>query len=307
MQLYLQENYGRRFEEDWSVAQVFRNAVNWLEENYTREDFLLWIDSFTPHEPYDPPAYYEQLYDPGYTGERVIFPQYGSTDYLSESELRHVQAMYAGTVTMADRWFGYLLDAVKAMNILDDTMIVLTSDHGHLLGDHGMIGKPGISQDPNGLLWHGIGDIPLVIYHPNGTAGTRQSVLTGGVDLFATIMDHMGVGYPKPVDSVSLLPVLTQAAAGRPADRRRELLLYGRHGDTVNVTDGRFTLFLHHPERHGGKTRMFDLEEDPRQTQNVLGDTRARARELKEYAADYLRSVAAAPAVIETAEQAIVE
>jgi arylsulfatase A-like enzyme len=304
MQLYLQENYGRRFEEDWSVARVFRNAVNWLHENYTRDDLLLWIDSFSPHEPYDPPAYYEELYDPGYTGERVIFPNYGSIDYLSEAELRHVQAMYAGTVTMADRWFGYLLDAVTAMGMLDDTMIIVTSDHGHLLGDHGMIGKPGIRQDPNGLLWHGIGDIPLIIYHPRGGKGMRESVLTGAVDLFATIMEHMGVAYPEHVDSESLLPIITGTPAGSSMNGRRELLLYARHGETVNVTDGRFTLFLHHPERHAGHTRMFDIQEDPHQNRNILGDYRARAKELKEYAGQYLRSVDATPAMRETAEQA---
>jgi arylsulfatase A-like enzyme len=124
------------------------------------------------------------------------------------------------------------------------------------------------------------------------------------VDLFATIMEHMGVEYPEAVDSESLLPVITGGPEGSSTNGRRELLLYARHGDTVNVTDGRFTLFLHHPERHAGQTRMFDLQEDPHQNHNVLGEYRARAKELKEYAGQYLRSVDAAPAMIETAEQA---
>lgn len=297
MVLYLQENCGRRFECDWSVARVFQTAINWLEENYDRDSFCLWIDSFTPHEPYDPPRYYEEVYDPGYDGERVIFPNYGKTDFLSQRELQHIRAMYAGTVTMLDHWFGFFLEAVANMGLLKDTMIIVTGDHGHLLGDHGMIGKPGIAQGSDALLWEGIADIPLIIYHPEGEAGIRSQALVQAVDLFPTIMDHMKVQWPPDVDGRSLLGLVQ----GRQ-DKVRELGLYSRHKDTVNVTDGRYTLFLHHPDHHSGASRLYDLKHDPMQQRNIISQQPQLARELQSFAVQYLEQVDAVPFVLETAE-----
>jgi arylsulfatase A-like enzyme len=301
MRLYLQENAGRRFERDWSVAQVFQKAADWLEENYRREEsFCLWIDSFSPHEPFDPPPWYEAMYDPAYQGERVIFPQYGKTDYLTEAELQHIKAMYAGSVTLADRWFGHLMDTVSNLGLLDDTLIIVTSDHGHLFGDHGMIGKPGLGAGPNGLLWEGIADIPLLIYHPEVAGGKRTDALVQAVDLFPTLMEASGVTYSHNIDGHSLIPLLKGEKK-----KVREMGIYGRHGDTVNVTDGRYTLFLSHPERHPGPSRMFDLKKDPRQTTNVLPETMDIAKKFQAYALDMLQARDAEPMAIETVRRGL--
>ncbi|HDN17847.1 MAG TPA: hypothetical protein ENF41_02195, partial [Candidatus Bathyarchaeota archaeon] len=80
---HLRNNYGRRREEDWMPAKTAKAACEWLEENY-REDFFLYIDFFDPHEPWDPPQWYKERFDPGYEGEEVIYPIYGPSDYLSE-------------------------------------------------------------------------------------------------------------------------------------------------------------------------------------------------------------------------------
>ena len=76
----------RRSEKDYFAPQTFGTAIRWLEENASRDRFFLHIDTFDPHEPWDPPARYVDLYDPGYTGEAVIYPRYGSTDVLSDTE-----------------------------------------------------------------------------------------------------------------------------------------------------------------------------------------------------------------------------
>jgi len=294
MKLYLEENYGRRFEEDWSVAQVFRRAANWLEENYQREDFLLWIDSFTPHEPYDPPPYYEEMYDPGYEGERVIFPRYGDTDYLEEEELDHIKAMYAGSVTLADRWFGHLTDSMEKLGLLDDeeTMIIVTSDHGHLLGDHGLVGKPGLGSNSEAFLWEGIADIPLIVRHPGCETGETSS-LVSAVDLFSTLMDHMGGEIPQGVEGDSLLPLI-RGEKGKV----KEMAVFGRHGDSVNVTDGRFVLFLVDKEKGLGASRLYDLQKDPRQERNALEENRDKAEEMRDFAHNYLRRVGAEKSVL---------
>ena len=301
MELYFQENAGRRFERDWSTAQVFQRAADWLEENYRRaEGFCLWVDSFTPHEPFDPPPWYVEMYDPGYQGDEVIFPQYGSTEYLTGAELNHVKALYAGNVSLADRWFGHMMDTVGNLGLLDNTVIVVVSDHGHLFGDHGMIGKPGLQAGPDGLLWDGIADIPLMIYAPQTEPGRRTDALVQAVDLFPTLLEAAGVKAPPGIDGHSLLPLVR----GR-ADGVREWGIYGRYGDTVNVTDGRYTLFLHHPERHPGSSRLFDLQDDPRQAKNILGSHIELAREMQAFALRVLEKRGAGELSIETARRGL--
>jgi hypothetical protein len=93
------------------------------------------------------------------------------------------------------------------------------------------------------------------------------------------MLEAAGVEVPVGVDGRSLLPLL----AGESASVR-EIGIYGRHGDTVNVTDGRYTLFLHHPERHPGGSRMFDLRSDPRQATDVLAQQTDIARAFQAYA-----------------------
>ena len=104
-------NASRRYrEEDFYVAQTMTKAAEWLEENNDGRRFFLYVDTFDPHEPWDPPRYYTDRYDPGYEGEEVIYPPYDCwREFLSERELLHCRALYAGEVTLVDRWVGFLL------------------------------------------------------------------------------------------------------------------------------------------------------------------------------------------------------
>ena len=130
-----------RLEEDYFAPQVFRKASEWLERNRTLKDFFLMLEVFDPHEPFDPPFPYNEMYNPGYSGQSFIWPTYGKSDLYSEEELKQIRSLYAGEVTMVDRWLGYFIDTVKHLGLMDDTMIIVTTDHGHLFGEHGMIGN----------------------------------------------------------------------------------------------------------------------------------------------------------------------
>lgn len=163
-----------------------------------------------------------------------------------------------------------------------------------------MIGKPGLQAGPDALLWEGIADIPLMIYHPQVEGGRRVGALVQAVDLFPTMLSAAGVEVPEGVDGYSLLP-LVQGRAGSV----RELGIYGRYGDTVNVTDGRYTLFLHHPERHPGGSRLFDLTSDPRQGNDILHQEMALAREFQTYALDVLERRGAEPSALETVRRGL--
>jgi arylsulfatase A-like enzyme len=206
---YLRNVSYRQSEEDYFPALTMREAAKWLEKNYDRR-FFLYIDTFDPHEPWDPPRYYVDMYDPGYDGEEVIYPRYDLCDYLTERELKHCRALYAGEVTLVDHWFGYLLDRIESLGLLKNTAIIFTTDHGFYLGEHGYIGKSLITEkyQQSIPLYPEVAHIPLLIYIPGVEGGKRISALVSLVDLMPTILDLLGVPIPETVQSYSLLPLI---------------------------------------------------------------------------------------------------
>ena len=145
------------------------------------------MDTFDPHEPWDPPRYYVDRYDPGYQGEEVIYPRYDFwREFLSEKELQHCRALYAGETTLADRWIGFLLDRIASLDLLKNTAIILIGDHGFYLGEHGYIGKLLIRGKlcQHLPLYPEVARIPMLVYFPGCQGGTRVASLSsaGGPD-----------------------------------------------------------------------------------------------------------------------------
>ena len=105
----------RRSEADYFAPQVFTQAVRWLEQHHAGGPFFMHLDVFDPHEPWDPPQHYVDRYDPDYDGPAIINPITGDSNRYSAAELRHIRALYAGEVTMVDRWLGWLLNAVDSL------------------------------------------------------------------------------------------------------------------------------------------------------------------------------------------------
>ena len=147
-------------------------AMDWLEENRNQDGFVLWVDMWDPHEPFDAPPYDEARYaDPAYAGDRLIVPRYGRPDYMSEAERDHVRALYAAQVALVDRWVGRLVEKIDTLGLDRNTMVVYLSDHGHLFHEHGLQGKP---TGPLGSLYEVTTRVPLMIRHPAGLGAGRR-------------------------------------------------------------------------------------------------------------------------------------
>jgi len=256
---YLSNMSYRKGEEDWLSPRVFREAMRWLEENRDAEKFFLCVDSFDPHEPWDPPYEYRELYYPGYTGREVISPSYGPSDYLTEEELRYMRACYAGEVTLVDRWLGFFIERARELGMLDDTLLVLVSDHGHQLGEHGLVGKV-----PRGL-YPELMDIPLFIRHPHGIgAGRRVDEFVYNCDIFPTILDFLGIEPPMEVDGRSLRPLVT--GEGEFKSREYVTSAFNRY---VWVRDEDYAYIA---RGDGEEAELFDLRKDPEQRVNIAGE-----------------------------------
>ncbi|MBI4280402.1 MAG: sulfatase, partial [Armatimonadetes bacterium] len=257
MEMLLQfsaNNRGRFREEDWTPAQVFLRAADWLATYRDGGKFFLCIDSFDPHEPWDPPREYVERYDPGYAGKAVIQPVYGASSYLSPAELNHVRALYAGEVTLVDRWFGYFMDKLDALGLARDTLVVVVSDHGICIGEHGLMGKLPWGMYPEVM------DLVLMIRHPDGLgAGRRVSSFAYQIDAVATMLEAAGVG-GEGLDGVSLLPVM----AGRPGAARTHATSIFL--DYVWARNDRHWFI----ERNDGRVRfLYDLDLDRRFETNL--------------------------------------
>ena len=292
---YLRNVADRRGEEDYFAPQTFGTAIRWLEENAGRDRFFLHIDTFDPHEPWDPPSRYVDLYDPGYTGEEVIYPRYGSTDVLSDAELHHCRALYAAEVTMVDRWVGKLLQAVDDLGLRENTAIFFLADHGFVLGEHGWIGKDTFP------LYEVLNHVPLLMRIPGVPGGQVIPAYAQAADLMPTILDLCGVVAPGTRHGRSLLPVLRSNA-----EHVREVCISTTSLATPAAQDsaqaGLRTMIqrpgwamLYGP---GAAPRLFDTTNDPRQEHNVYDTYPEIARELHAAFVAFLREVQAPEAVI---------
>jgi arylsulfatase A-like enzyme len=253
---YLSNVADRKSEEDYFAPQVFREGMRWLEEARGYKKFFLVLDSFDPHEPYDPPRWYADLYYPGYKGVDIIHPPLGSISWLKPTELKRIRALYAGEVTMFDVWLGRFLDKVGKMGLLDNTLIVFISDHGHPLGEHGIIKKLFSN------LYYELLKIPLIIRHPKGVgAGKRIKAFVYNHDTFTTMLNFLKVKAPAQVDSLDLWPLVT--------GKRRKYRDYITSGfQRYSCALDRNWLFITGPPEKEDE-RLYNLKRDPQQKRNV--------------------------------------
>jgi len=278
-------------EEDHCTPRLFQTAARWLERNREHERFFLWIDSFSPHEPWDPPQHYVDLYDPGYEGEVLTFPRYGSVAHLPEHEVRHMRALYAGLVTMTDRWVGYFLDHLDLLGLAEDTVVIIDSDHGTYAGDRLMAGKEAPHYQE---ICHTVHMMRLP-----GKEAARTEAIWQPADLMPTVLELAGVDLPADlgVQGVSAAPLLR----GEPAPARDIAVTAGAivqpqpGAGHAAITAGDWA-FFDYPDP--ARRQLFDLRNDPGQERNVIDDHRAVAADLHDAFIEFLTKHEANPHLI---------
>jgi arylsulfatase A-like enzyme len=318
-----------RYESDRPAPRTFTAATQWLERHY-KEDFFLYIDTWDPHEPWDAPPYYTELYWPGYDGE-LIYPVYGRWQEMpgyTEEKVRKANATYCGKITMVDTWIGRLLRTVENMGLMEKTAIIFTTDHGFYFGERGVFGKMSPPRrpdgsaafdqhDPKGSAW-GPNPlykenilIPLLIYVPGIPPGVYDP-LTTAVDIMPTVLDFLGQDIPGFVEGSSLLPkmrdtslpgrefVVTSEPFTNPGDPVRYVdnVLRRRAGlSMITVTTEEWSL-LYSPDSEGSE--LYNLKSDPRQQQNVISHRPEVAKELHQYLVKFMRDTNVAPHLLKT-------
>jgi arylsulfatase A-like enzyme len=219
-----------RDEGDFPGPRTMAVAADWLDQQAPAADrFLLVVDEFDPHEPFDTPEPWATRYDDR-TDDRLIWPPYATRaverGVLSAEDGRRLRAAYGAKLSMIDHHLGRVLDVLDARGGWHDTAVIVCTDHGHYLGEKDTYGKPGVP------LWEPMSRIPLLVAWPGAEAGVCDA-LTTTVDLHATVLDVFGASASHRTHGASLVPLLEGAAT-----TVRDWALMGVWGREVHVTDG---------------------------------------------------------------------
>lgn len=240
----------------YSTPRCFQDAIEFIETNKAADNWHLHLEVFDPHEPFDAPRRYRDLYGDTWNKYLYNWPDYDRLDPELDDEeaVTHIRRRYAASLTMADVWLGKLLDKMDETGSWKDTTLILTTDHGHLLGEHGYWAKNYMFD------YAELSHIPLFVVTPEGYEG-RRSALTTTIDTAATILDLHGVAPPSEMQGRSIRPLAAEDG------EHHDWVLYGYFGKDVTITDGR-TTYTRQPlpnstvDLHTGDLRNIRLSEE---------------------------------------------
>ncbi len=248
------------------------------------QPFALVYSCHEPHPSFVCPAPFAGMYDP----DAMPLPEnrddrsaYGlmrrrndwqlrPTRDFDEGDLRQMWAYYAGAISYVDHCLGLLLEALVDTNQFDDTLFIFTSDHGEMLGSHGMLMK-------GSMLFDELMRIPLLIRPPgNGTGGRVNDSLVSHADLVPTVLSGCGVDVPDGLHGSDISALVD---GGR--EPVREGLAFQFHssnwGERPTPLRGWRTERWKYVESPGGGEEFYDLQEDPNETRNRIDEREAEA------------------------------
>ena len=219
-------------EADHHLARTVEKGLEFLEMNKAEDNWFCQIECFDPHEPFFSPQRFKDLYPHEYDGPYNDCPPYMKVKESLE-EVAHVRYEYAALVSMCDAYLGKLLDKMDELELWEDTMLIVNTDHGFLLGEHGWWAK---GQMP----WYQeLAHTPLLIWDPRtARRGVRCDSLVQTIDLPATILDYFQLDQPKDMAGIPLRDALANDAPVHDA------ILFGTHGRHVHCTDGKYHLMV---------------------------------------------------------------
>jgi arylsulfatase A-like enzyme/Tfp pilus assembly protein PilF len=213
-----------------NAGETTRHALRWIEEN-RQERFFLFLHYFDPHLLHDPPEpYASQFFDDLYDGE----------------------------IAYVDEGVGEVLDALKRLDLFERTLVVVTADHGEMLGEHGELSH-------GWFVYESAIRVPLIFRAPGIGPGTRDDPV-GLIDIVPTICALLGLPCPDGVDGVNLAPLLRGEGglAGRELYcESLEPTKYGCNPLLALVGERRKYIETTRPE-------MYDLDDDPQESRNLL-------------------------------------
>jgi arylsulfatase A-like enzyme len=231
--LWRQDWVNRQFmadESQHSQTRTFNAGLDFIEHNKSADNWFLQIECFDPHEPFFSHERFKKLYKHDYSGLHFDWPAYRAVCEKPE-EVEHARMEYAALLSMCDHSLGRVLDAFDKHDLWKDTMLIVWTDHGFMLGERGCWAKVWMGwYEPNA-------HTPFFVWDPRSKqrGERRDALVQPALDLGPTLLEYFGQRPTKDMLGHSLQPVIEDDAPVRNA------AIYGHFGAAVNVTDGRYT------------------------------------------------------------------
>ncbi|MDQ8738771.1 arylsulfatase [Paenibacillus sp. LHD-38] len=263
---------------NWCASE----SIDFLRRRDPGKPFFLWSSFVRPHSPLDPPQAYFDMY------KDLDMPEPPVGDWVDETaalegahdpttifgripkrRLDRARAAYYGLITHLDEQIGRLINALQEYGVLNDTLILFTSDHGELMGDHHAFRKS--------LPYEGSAKVPFLLYDPSGRFGFANGSRVDNVvelrDIMPTLLDAACAPIPATVEGASVLPLC------RKEQTEWRSYIHGEHVYGARshhyVTDGKEKYIWF---SQTGEEQFFDLRTDPQELINAVCDADASAR-----------------------------
>jgi arylsulfatase len=266
VQLAAERNFGQGFDSfkvtTWTDERVLEEAKGLLSEAAERR-FFGWIHFISPHTPYKYREMSAQLAGPQTEGRYAVTTG-GNFDIESDEELTRVRDLYDGEVYFSDDLFLQVMEHVESLGLTDNTVIIVTSDHGEEFMEHGQLQHNAVYQE--------LIRIPLIISHPGLKEGARTDVPFVNIDLMPTIAAMAGITSPGNIDGIDLF---------NPFDAKRFRLSAGmtnkKRYEIANEQAANKFILGCTPEF---REELYDLLADPGEKNDLILDQPGQAGEL---------------------------
>jgi len=297
--------------------EPFKGVYPWLERHHQKK-FFLFLHTYEAHWPYLPPEPFDRMYGPDYNGdilstrkevESVLVrkPKSGRSRFArwdlsrvvkrgvnpkDPRDIRHLKALYDGGIRYVDTQFEKLLSFLESHELLRDTLLIFTSDHGEELHEHGTIGQHRTLYDENLR-------VPLILAWPGQLP--QGKVLKDQVrliDLSPTILDLLKIHVPEEMEGESLVPFFEGRAKPRRAFSEREMKNPGGMMHKVSIRENRWKLI----GRYDKKLELYDLDRDPQESRNLSAKTPERTAYYLDHLSAWRASLPRSEAFAMTAE-----
>ena len=215
-------------EKDYPQSRTFKAGLDFIEKNHDEDSWFLQIESFDPHEPYVVPEEYDALYGDHIKKKNLDWPDYHPV-IENDEDVENLKYKYAALLSKCDRSLGNVLDLMDKYNMWEDTMLIVCTDHGFLLGEHGWWAK-NMMPAYNELV-----NTPLFIWDPRTKKmGETRESLVQLIDMAPTVLDFFNLDIPKDMQGFPLRETIEN-------DKKvRDACIFGWHGNQINCTDGRY-------------------------------------------------------------------
>jgi arylsulfatase A-like enzyme len=240
-------------------SEINRRAFAWLDAN-ARAPFFLFVNYMEPHDPYAPPAPFTDRYP----GRRLLMPPIEGEIMrehrtLSTEEEEHFRAQYDAEVACADASLSALLDRLRQLGAYDDTLVIVTSDHGEFFGEHQLMMHATGPYDP-------VHRVPLVVRYPRGRVRGEEQRYVQLVDVLPTVLDVLGLPIPAFVQG-SALPAAHHPVIVEAAPNPRFVRMFG--GRFARGYEGLYSDGWKLVSHSDGEAELYDLRNDPGERRNL--------------------------------------